>query len=131
MTTITDFVKYLTPETINIRGTPYKKATIESYKNIVKNAFISQNIDINTIDWDNTETTSKLIDAITPVSYIPKLLGIICVYRPELIYYSSMVEQFREKSKAKGRNVFSQNLDGLSERIKKIEPSEYRLLFEI
>src|SRR5690349_530706 len=31
----------------------------------------------DTVNWNDIDTTSKLIDAITPTSYIPALLGII------------------------------------------------------
>ena len=95
--TITNYVYSLTTSTLSVKKNPYTQSTIDKYKTVIRNCFKSQNIDIDTINWENTEETSKLIDAISPTSYIPALLGILVVWKPELIYYSSMLEQFRAK----------------------------------
>ena len=87
----------MTSSTLSVRGKPYTQSTIDKYKTVVRNAFKSQNVDIDTINWENTDETSKLIENVTPVSYIPALLGILVVWKPELIYYASMAEQYRAK----------------------------------
>lgn len=129
--TITQYINSLTPSTLSVRGKPYTQSTIDKYKTVVKNAFKSQNVDIDTINWENTEETSKQIDAITPVSYIPALLGILVVWKPELIYYSSMLEQFRAKIAEQPKKQFNQDITGIEQKINKIPDPIYRLLFKI
>jgi hypothetical protein len=132
MSTITESVDNLTTDTLNTRGKKYSAEIIQSYKTVIRNAFKSQtDIHIDTVNWDDTEKTSKLIDAITPKSYIPQLLGIIRVYRPDLLYYGSMADQIRNQIKEKGPNVFNQNVDGLEQKIDKITQPEYKLLFKL
>lgn len=130
--TITEFVNNLSTETLNTRGKKYSAETIKLYHVIVRNAFKSQpDIHIDTINFEDTETTSKPIDKITPPSYISKLLGIIRVYKLDLLYYSSMADQYREKIKQQGPKVFNQNIDGLEQKIDKITDPVYKLLFKI
>src|SRR5690242_2423037 len=129
--TITNYVNSLTTNTLSVRGKPYTKSTIDKYKTVVRNCFKSQSVDIDTINWENTEETSKLIDAISPTSYIPALLGILVVWKPELIYYSSMAEQYRAKIAEQPKKQFTQDITGLSEKIDKISDPIYRLLFKI
>src|SRR6476661_2937349 len=129
--TITQYINSLTPSTLSVRGKPYTQSTKDKYKTVVRNAFKSQNVDIDTINWDDTDTTSKLIDAITPVSYIPALLGILVEWKTDLIYYSSMLEQYRAKIAEQPKKQFTQDITGLSEKIDKISDPRYRLLFKI
>jgi hypothetical protein len=129
--TITQYINSLTPSTLSVRGKPYTQSTIDKYKTVVRNAFKSQNVDIDTINWDDTDATSKLIDKITPTSYIPSLLGILIVWKHELIYYSSMAEQYRAKIAEQPKKKFTQDITGLSEKIDKISDPKYRLLFKI
>src|SRR5689334_7171724 len=93
--TITNYVYSLTTSTLSVKKNPYTQLTIDKYKTVVRNCCKSQCVDIHSINWENTEETSKLIDAITPTSYIPALLGILAVWKPELIYYSSMAEHYK------------------------------------
>src|SRR6476661_7302206 len=129
--TITQYINSLTPSTLSVRGKPYTQSTIDKYKTVVRNAFKSQNVDIDTINWENTEETSKLIDAITPTSYMPSLLGILVLYKHDLIYYSSMAEQYRAKIAEQPKKQFTQDITGLSEKIDKISDPIYRLLFKL
>ena len=64
--TITQYINSLTPSTLSLKNKPYTQSTIDKYKTVVRNAFKSQNVDIDTINWEDTDTTSKLIDKITP-----------------------------------------------------------------
>ena len=129
--TITQYIDSLTTSTLSVRGKPYTQSTIDKYKTVVRNCFKSQSVDIDTINWENTEETSKLIDTITPTSYIPALLGILVLYKPELIYYSSMAEQYRAKIAEQPKKEFNQDITGLDEKINKIPDELYRLLFKI
>src|SRR5690349_18282359 len=129
--TITQYINLLTLSTLSVRGKPYTQSTIDKYKTVVRNAFKSQNVDIDTINWDDTDKTSKLIDKITPTSYIPSLLGILVLYKPVLIYYSSMAEQYRAKIAEQPKKQLTQDITKISKKIDKISDPIYRLLFKI
>ena len=129
--TITQYINSLTPSTLSVKNKPYSQSSINKYKTVIINCFKSQSVDIDIINWDDTDTTSKLIDKITPTSYIPALLGILIEWKPELIYYSSMAEQYRAKIAEHPKKQFTQDITGLSEKIDKISDPIYRLLFKI
>ena len=129
--TVNQYIDSLTTPTLSVRGKPYTQSTIDKYKTVVRNCFKSQSVDIDTINWENTEETSKLIDAISPSSYIPALLGILVKWKPDLLYYSSMLEQFRAKIAEQPKKQFNQDVSGLDEKINKIPNDLYKLLFKI